>query len=631
MDFGSVKAHNDNGDTYGSAIYTITAAKTTTTTAITSASISGLNTDIKNGTSAGTLAATVTPDGGSALASPTITWSSSDESVATIGEATGAVTLIGEGTTTITASYAGDVTYKESSGTYELTVTDTRTSVTLAFSSSSIVDYNYDGETLTAPTLTAKDDEDNNIDLSDLQELAFAKTGDIVTVDASTGAITAANTNTFGSATVTVSFEGNSSYKPATSRSYTVSRAPMLYQVKFDNGFEAFIEEGTKQVKVYYMAGTSAPSQSGTINAASGYTATVVGNTVQLTKDTHTKTYNIVSTAVTPFVGINKQTFSEVPSYVASVYGYDGSKGLKFSKKDNTDESKTDWTREAKGNSRLYFFVGAATKASFTFKTKRAIKVRVNGGDATSINGSSETFDVTLNTNQLNMIEIQSNQTSGDGGFKDMTLANPRIPVTIGSHGWATFSSDMALELSDDNRPAGLTAYQVLAENVNSTAKTIAPSAINSTVAANTGLLLEGEAGTYYISIVASGTDISSTNKLVAVTEDNTNVNNASYFVLTYQDSEVVFAHTGTNAATLNKGKAYLNLDGVIIFTCMFCRPLCLPANMTKDYIGKQYPEIPTILMELDAYDSRNYTPEQYRTRLESFAEIIRMNKEMSA
>lgn len=75
----------------------------------------------------------------------------------------------------------------------------------------------------------------------------------------------------------------------------------------------------------------------------------------------------------------------------------------------------------------------------------------------------------------------------------------------------------------------------------------------------------------------------------------------------------------------------HLNLDGVIIFTCMFCRPLCLPANMTKDYIGKQYPEIPTILMELDAYDSRNYTPEQYRTRLESFAEIIRMNKEMSA
>lgn len=74
-----------------------------------------------------------------------------------------------------------------------------------------------------------------------------------------------------------------------------------------------------------------------------------------------------------------------------------------------------------------------------------------------------------------------------------------------------------------------------------------------------------------------------------------------------------------------------LKLDGVMVFTCMFCRPLCLPANMTKDFLGKEHPDLPVILMELDAYDSRNYTPEQYRTRLESFAEILRMNKEMSA
>lgn len=74
-----------------------------------------------------------------------------------------------------------------------------------------------------------------------------------------------------------------------------------------------------------------------------------------------------------------------------------------------------------------------------------------------------------------------------------------------------------------------------------------------------------------------------------------------------------------------------LKLDGVMVFTCMFCRPLCLPANMTKDFLGKEHPDLPVILMELDAYDSRNYTPEQYRTRLESFAEILRMNKEMNA
>lgn len=82
------------------------------------------NTDIHQGTSAGTLTATVTPEGGSALENPAITWSSSDTNVATIDD-NGAVTLVAVGTTTITASYAGvEDEYKPSEGTYELTVTD---------------------------------------------------------------------------------------------------------------------------------------------------------------------------------------------------------------------------------------------------------------------------------------------------------------------------------------------------------------------------------------------------------------------------------------------------------------------------------------------------------------------------
>lgn len=87
----------------------------------------------------------------------------------------------------------------------------------------------------------------------------------------------------------------------------------------------------------------------------------------------------------------------------------------------------------------------------------------------------------------------------------------------------------------------------------------------------------------------------------------------------------------GSNLNLVKDAVEKLDLDGVMVFTCMFCRPLCLPANMTKDYINKTHPDLPVIMMELDAYDSRNYTPEQYRTRLESFAEIMKMNKEMSA
>lgn len=81
------------------------------------------NTDLAGATnvSAGTLTASVTHDD-SAVAGATVTWSSSDPSVATIDESTGAVTLLAVGTTTITATFAGNDDYAAATGTYELTV-----------------------------------------------------------------------------------------------------------------------------------------------------------------------------------------------------------------------------------------------------------------------------------------------------------------------------------------------------------------------------------------------------------------------------------------------------------------------------------------------------------------------------
>jgi hypothetical protein len=82
-----------------------------------------INTDIYQGTSAGTLTATVTAEGNT-ISGATVTWSSGNTGVATI-DANGAVTLVAVGTTTITASYAGvEDQYRPSSATYELTVTD---------------------------------------------------------------------------------------------------------------------------------------------------------------------------------------------------------------------------------------------------------------------------------------------------------------------------------------------------------------------------------------------------------------------------------------------------------------------------------------------------------------------------
>lgn len=55
-----------------------------------------------------------------------ISYSSSDESVAAIHSSTGAITLVGGGSTDITATFSGDATYRPTTKKYTLTVTDSR-------------------------------------------------------------------------------------------------------------------------------------------------------------------------------------------------------------------------------------------------------------------------------------------------------------------------------------------------------------------------------------------------------------------------------------------------------------------------------------------------------------------------
>ena len=81
------------------------------------------NTDLYQGGNAGSLRATVSANG-TPISGATVTWSSSNEDIATIN-AQGNVTLFGIGTTTITASYAGqEGVYSASHAMYQLTVTN---------------------------------------------------------------------------------------------------------------------------------------------------------------------------------------------------------------------------------------------------------------------------------------------------------------------------------------------------------------------------------------------------------------------------------------------------------------------------------------------------------------------------
>ncbi|MBA3035145.1 MAG: 2-hydroxyacyl-CoA dehydratase [Desulfobacterium sp.] len=71
-------------------------------------------------------------------------------------------------------------------------------------------------------------------------------------------------------------------------------------------------------------------------------------------------------------------------------------------------------------------------------------------------------------------------------------------------------------------------------------------------------------------------------------------------------------------------------VDGVIMMYPISCRPFCSPTFIGKDYIEKST-GLPTILVEADGYDTRNYSSGQIKTRIESFAEILKANKKLAA
>ena len=91
--------------------------------------------------------ASVTLQDGEAIADAKLSYSSSNEKVASVNESTGEITLKEFGTTTITAKYAGSDSYKESEGSYTLTYQDRLGEATIVFSAEKNAFYNMPGNT----------------------------------------------------------------------------------------------------------------------------------------------------------------------------------------------------------------------------------------------------------------------------------------------------------------------------------------------------------------------------------------------------------------------------------------------------------------------------------------------------
>lgn len=86
--------------------------------------------------------ASVTLQNGEAIVYAKLSYSSSNEKVASVNESTGEITLKEFGTTTITAKYAGSDSYNESEGSYTLTYQDRLTEATIVFSAENDAFYN---------------------------------------------------------------------------------------------------------------------------------------------------------------------------------------------------------------------------------------------------------------------------------------------------------------------------------------------------------------------------------------------------------------------------------------------------------------------------------------------------------
>jgi benzoyl-CoA reductase/2-hydroxyglutaryl-CoA dehydratase subunit BcrC/BadD/HgdB len=70
----------------------------------------------------------------------------------------------------------------------------------------------------------------------------------------------------------------------------------------------------------------------------------------------------------------------------------------------------------------------------------------------------------------------------------------------------------------------------------------------------------------------------------------------------------------------------YADVDGIIYNYPFSCRPFVCSSKLTKLHIEKET-GLPTLLLDMDPQDERNYSTGSMRTRLEAFAEMLRAKK----
>ena len=164
------------------------------------------------------------------------------------------------------------------------------------------------------------------------------------------------------------------------------------------------------------------------------------------------------------------------------------------------------------------------------------------------------------------------------------------VSATIPTSTYGTIASAYALDCA--NLPTGVTAYKV--SSLSASAVTL--EAVTEAVAAGTGLILCGTAGeTYNIPVVASGTDISASNKLKAAVTATT-LTDGTFYILQSGKFCLVTGAVDEAARTVPAGKAYLLASDVPS-----------PARSLSFTFGDEATGISTTLMNKTAMNNEVY------------------------
>lgn len=189
------------------------------------------------------------------------------------------------------------------------------------------------------------------------------------------------------------------------------------------------------------------------------------------------------------------------------------------------------------------------------FNFKVGDDVVFTGSIEKGTNKDANSAEFTVSTSSTLSFASEGSSASGVDYF--YVMANS-VTATLGSNGYATFASPLALDLTQSNLPAGVKAYKAAV-----TGTTVNFTELNQTVPANTGVLLEGTANeTVSIPVVASGDAVSENAFLVNEAGTTfTAESGYTYFGLMKDSDPLTFAKFDPETVAIPANKAYLKVE----------------------------------------------------------------------